>query len=157
VGQALGAGDKERARDMDNKLIAFSFMLSTAVGILAFLLAPLFPQLYNTEPEVRQLATQLLRVVSLCMPIACLVHSSYFTLRTGGKTIITFLFDSFFIVVCAYPVSYVLSRYTDMPLLTLYTIIQLLDLIKVVIGVTLVAKGVWIQNLVAKDPKKANA
>ena len=151
VGQALGSGDSRKARDMDNKLMAFSLLLSTSVGLIAFFLAPLFPQLYNTEPEVRQLATQLLRVVSLCMPIACLVHSSYFTLRTGGKTIITFLFDSFFVVVCAYPVSFILSRFTDLPLVTLYTVVQLLDLIKVVIGLTLVAKGVWIQNLVAKD------
>ena len=84
------------------------------------------------------------------MPISCLVHSCYFTLRTGGKTIITFLFDSFFIVVVAYPVSYVLSRFTNLPLLPIYLIIQLLDLIKVVIGLVLVKKGVWVQNLVAK-------
>ena len=150
VGQALGSGDSEKAKDLDNKLIAFSLMLSTLAGIVAFILAPLFPQLYNTEAEVRDLATRLLRILACCMPISCLVHSCYFTLRTGGKTIITFLFDSFFIVVVAYPVSYVLSRFTNLPLLPIYLIIQLLDLIKVVIGLVLVKKGVWVQNLVAK-------
>ena len=148
VGQALGAGELKKARDLDNKVIFFSIMLSLAVGAVAFVLAPLFPQLYNTTEEVRDLATSLLRVSCICMPIGCTVHCCYFTLRTGGKTIITFLFDCVFVLAVAFPVSFVLSRFTDISLVPLYLVIQLLDLLKIAIGMTLVVKGVWIQNLV---------
>lgn len=151
VGQALGSGDMKRARDLDNKIIAFSVTLSVTTGIIAACLAPAIPQVYNVTEEVRALATDLIRVSCICMPIGCLVHSCYFTLRTGGKTIVTFFFDCVFVAAVAFPVSFVLSRFTDMPLVSLYLVIQLLDLIKIAIGLVLVYKGVWINNLVKDE------
>lgn len=151
VGQALGSGDMKKARDLDNKIIAFSLTLSALTGLIAFSFAPLIPQVYNVTDEVRSLATELLRVSCLCMPIGCLVHSCYFTLRTGGKTVVTFFFDCVFVAAVAYPVSFVLSRFTNMPLVYLYLTIQLLDLIKILIGLILVVKGVWMNNLVAEE------
>ena len=79
------------------------------------------------------------------------MHSTYFTLRTGGKTIVTFLFDSVFLWAVTTPVAFVLSRYTGLPIIPLYLSCQLLDLIKCAIGFVLVKKGVWVNNIVAAD------
>ncbi len=149
VGQLLGAGKMEEAVDTDRKLIAFAVMSCVVMGALVFALAPLFPQLYNTSTEVKELATVLLRVAALCMPIFGFLHTTYFTLRSGGKTIITFLFDSVFLWCVSIPVAYVLSRHTAMAIAALYFSCQLLDLIKCVIGFVLVKKGVWLNNIVA--------
>ncbi len=150
VGQLLGAGEMEEAKDTDRKLIAFAVVSSVGMGALVALLAPLFPQLYNTSNEVKHLATILLRVSALCMPVFAFLHTTYFTLRSGGKTIITFLFDSVFLWCVSIPVAYVLSRYTAMAIATLYLSCQMLDLIKCVIGFVLVKKGVWLNNIVAE-------
>ncbi|MCM1089795.1 MAG: MATE family efflux transporter [Muribaculum sp.] len=149
VGQLLGAGKMEEAKDTDFKLIAFSIMSCIVIGGALAVMAPLFPMLYNTTAEVKALAAWFLRIAALCMPIAGFIHASYFTLRSGGKTIITFLFDSVFLWCVSIPVAFVLSRYTGMPIVPLYLSIQLLDLIKCVIGFILVKKGVWLNNIVA--------
>lgn len=149
VGQLLGAGKMEEAKDTDRKLIAFAVMSSVGMGAVVAMTAPLFPQLYNTSGEVKHLAAALLRVAALCMPVFAFLHTTYFTLRSGGKTIITFLFDSVFLWCVSIPVAYVLSRHTTMAIAALYLSCQMLDLIKCVIGFVLVKKGVWLNNIVA--------
>ena len=149
VGQLLGAGKMEEAKDTDFKLIAFSVMSCVVIGGFLIIIAPLFPMLYNTTDGVKALAAWFLRIAALCMPIAGFLHASYFTLRSGGKTIITFLFDSVFLWCISIPAAFVLSRFTDLPIVPLYLSVQLLDLIKCVIGFILVKKGVWLNNIVA--------
>lgn len=148
VGQLLGAGKMEEARDTDNKLIAFSVGACIVIGGFLALMAPLFPMIYNTTPEVKELATQFIRIVALFMPMNAFINVSYFTLRSGGKTVVTFLFDSVFMWVASIPVAYVLSRYTTIPIVPLYFMSQGVEIIKCVIGFILVKKGVWIQNIV---------
>lgn len=148
VGQLLGAGRMEEAKDTDAKLIAFSVMSCFLLGAILMVFAPLFPKLYNTSDEVRSLATGFILVGAGCMPIYAFMHASYFTLRSGGKTLITFCFDSVFLWVVSAPAAYCLSRFTALPILTLYLCVQLFDLIKCAIGFVLVKKGVWIQNVV---------
>lgn len=149
VGQLLGAGRMDEARDTDTKLIAFSVFSCVAIGAVLMVLAPLFPGLYNTSDQVKELATGFIRVGAGCMPIFAFVHATYFTLRSGGKTLITFCFDSVYLWGVSTPLAFVLSRYTLLPVLVLYLCVQLIDLIKCVIGFILVKKGVWMQNVVA--------
>jgi len=153
VGQLLGAGKMEEAKDTDTKLIAFSVFSCVGIGLVLILLAPLFPMLYNTTNNVKELATWFLRIAAGCMPIAAFMHASYFTLRSGGKTIVTFLFDSVFLWCVSIPLAYVLSRFTDMPIIPLYLACQLIDILKCILGFVLVKKGVWLQNIVAGDGK----
>ena len=149
VGQLLGAGDMKKARDTDNKMIAFSVMCCTCVAMVMFVMAPLFPMLYNTNDEARELAKYLIMITAFFMPQNAFLHATYFTLRSGGKTIITFLFDSVFIWCVSVPIAFVLSRYTGIHVLVIYACVQLADLIKCVIGFVLVKKGVWLQNIVS--------
>lgn len=72
----------------------------------------------------------------------------YFTLRSGGKTFVTFLFDSVFSWVFSVPLAYVLCTFTSLPILPVYTIVCAADIIKVVIGYILIRKGVWISRIV---------
>lgn len=148
VGQRLGAGRLEETRDADNKLIAFNVMSCVVMGSLMILCAPLFPKMYNTTVEVKLLATSFIRVAAACMPLHGFMHAAYFTLRSGGKTMITFLFDSGFMWCVNIPVAYILSRYTGLPIVPLYLVCQLVEIIKCIVGFILVKKGIWIHNLV---------
>ena len=148
IGQHLGAERYEEARDEDNKIIAFSIAIATAVGIVIFATSGLFPQIYNTTSEAKHIATQFLMAQALISPQIALMHTAYFTLRSGGRTIVTFLFDSVFMWVVSVPLAFVLSRYTNLYVIWLFLIVQGADLVKCVIGVVLVKKGVWMQNIV---------
>lgn len=148
VGQQLGAGDMEKAVDTDRKMIFFSVMSCVVIGGALCMIAPAFPKIYNTTSEVRTLATGLLRISSIFMPLYAFYHASYFTLRTGGKTWITFLFDSCYVWVINIPVAFVLSRFTGLPLLAIFFICQSVEIAKAIVGYILLKKGVWINNMV---------
>ena len=148
VGQKLGAGEMEEARDADNKLIAFSVTSCIVVGVALIGVSSLFPRIYNTSDTVRAIAGSLIRVIALCLPLNAFANASYFTLRSGGKSGITFVFDSGFTwVVCA-PVAFALSRLTSLPIVPLYACCASLDIIKCALGYYFIKRGDWINNLV---------
>lgn len=149
VGQLLGAGKMKEARDTDNKLIAFSVFSCILVAVVMLLPAKLFPLLYNTNGEARTLATYFIIITAIFMPQNAFLHASYFTLRSGGRTIITFLFDSVFIWCVSVVIAFSLSRYTALPVVAVYVFVQMGDWIKCVIGFVLVKKGIWLQNIVS--------
>ena len=148
VGQLLGAGKMKEARDTDNKMIAFSVTCCTGVAIIMFIMAPLFPKLYNINNEAQQLAQYFIMATAFFMPQNAFLHATYFTLRSGGKTIITFLFDSVFIWCVSVLIAYILSRFTNFPVILVYIMVQFGDIIKCIIGFILVKKGIWLQNIV---------
>ena len=84
------------------------------------------------------------------MPLHAFMHCCYFTLRTGGKTVITFIFDSGFLWCLSIPLAFCLSRFTDMPIEPLYFLCQMIEILKCIFGFVLVKKGVWLQNFVAE-------
>lgn len=147
TGHRLGAGDNEGAFVTARRMTVLIFTICILVGALLYGTAPLFPSFYNTSTEVRELATQLLRVIAIFIPVQSLYNSFYFILRSGGKTVITFFFDSFYTCTISLGTAYLLSRFTSLPLLQMFLIVTSMDILKVIIGLILVQKKVWIQNL----------
>lgn len=150
-GNLLGAGKLKQAVDENRQLIAFSVVLSAVVGIIMGFLAPLIPQIYNTTDGVKSLAARLLIVSAVMMPINAFTNASYFTLRSGGKTLITFLFDCVFLWVLNVPLAFVLSRFTGLPVVEMFIAVEGLNLIKVILGFWLVKSKKWVNNLVEKQ------
>ena len=151
VGQLLGAGELERAVDEDRKLIAFAFAISFVLGGVMALCAPFFPRIYNTIPRVRQIATEVLIIGAAMMPLHAFANSCYFTLRSGGKTFITFLFDSGSVWLLSIPVAFILAYRTGVPIVPFFTVIEALNLVKCVIGTVMVRRRHWVVNLVADN------
>ncbi len=150
VGQLLGAGEMEKARDTDNKIIAFGVFLGALSGLMAAAVSGIFPLIYKTNPEARHIATAFILVQALFTPQMAFLHNSYFTLRSGGRTMITFIFDSVFMWCISVPAAYMISRYTDVNAILMYAYVQALEISKVVVGFILVKRGTWMKNLVKK-------
>jgi Na+-driven multidrug efflux pump len=148
IGQELGADRLVNARRTAWRMASLSIMSTFVMGSLLAAAAPFIPQIYNTEPEIRLLATRFIWVVAMCMPINAYANVSYFTMRSGGKTAITFLFDSCFSWAVSVPAAYVLSRFTTLPAIIVFVIVNLLEIIKCIIGFCLVRSGVWVRNIV---------
>lgn len=148
IGQLLGAGKMKEAKETDTKLIAFSVVSCMILGVFLILISPFFPKMYNTTDEVRHYATAFICIVALCMPLDAFMNASYFTLRSGGKTFITFLFDSMSVWIIAIPCAYMLMNFTNLNIITVYLLCQLAGIIKCILGYILVKKGVWLKNIV---------
>lgn len=151
VGQLLGAGKMDEAKDTGIKINVFVTFSCIVVGTLLFFVAGFLPEFYNTTAEVKDLASDLLRVTGLLMPLFGLCHSLYFTIRAGGKTFLTFLFDSAFLMTIGVPLAFFLTRYTGLGIVTVYAICEGTALIKVFIGFAISSSGIWMQNIVANE------
>ena len=150
MGQMLGAGCGEaEVRDTNRKLMAVSIASGLFFGGIMAAFSGLFPQIYNTTEQVRQLAGMLICINACIMPFNAYTNACYFTLRSGGQTLVTFLFDSCFVWVCCVPLAYCLSRFTDLSIVPLFAICLSTDLVKCAIGAYMIRQGKWIQNLTA--------
>ena len=148
MGQMLGARKPEaEVRDFNRKLIAFSVSMGVLFGSFMALGSGVFPNIYNTTDTVRALAQDLILISAFVMPFQSFANATYFTLRSGGKTFITFLFDSGFMWICSIPLAFCLSRFTALPILPLFAICQLPDVLKCVVGSWMLKKGSWIHTL----------
>ena len=150
IGHRLGEGDCERAMSDAKKMIAFSTMLGIISGILIAICSLFFPNLYNTTEEVRTLAVSFIITVAVSAPMQAILNASYFTLRSGGKTLLTFLFDSAYVWCFSIPLSYCMISFTALPVQWVYFICYNSDIIRCIIGIVLVKRGIWLNNLTKK-------
>lgn len=148
IGQLLGAGKMKEAKETSTKLIFFSVASCMFLGIIMAGIAPFFPRMYNTTDEVRHLATAFIIIIACCMPLEAFMNASYFTLRSGGKTFITFLFDSVSVWIIIIPFAYFLMNFTNLNIIPIYFLCQFISIIKCIVGYVLVKKGIWINNIV---------
>lgn len=148
MGQMLGAGRTEaEVRDSNRKLLTLSVSSGIVFGLLMASVSGLFPMIYNTTDAVRSLAAVLICIDALFMPFDAYVNATYFTLRSGGQTLVTFLFDSCFVWICCVPLAFCLSRFTSLTIVPLFAICLSANLLKCAIGAFMLRQGKWIQNL----------
>ena len=150
-GQYLGASQFDKAKRYSVKLMWFTGGLCLILTAILLALSGVFPLLYDTTEDVRQLGKNFIRINSLFFPVQGFLNALYFTLRSGGKTVITFLFDSVYTWVVCVVLAFILCSFTSIPILIVFALVQSMDIIKLFIGYTLIRKGVWITNLVEAE------
>ena len=148
VGNLLGADEMDKARDTNTKLTAFSVMCCFAIGGLLAATSGVFPLLYNTTDEVRHIASRLILITSAVMPFHAYTNACYFTLRSGGLTRLTMVYDCSFVWCVCIPLAFVLCRLTALPFVGCYAAVTATEGLKALFGYHLVKQGKWIRNIV---------
>lgn len=146
-GQTLGAAKPEQAKSDAFKLMWFTGFVTAGISVILIAVSEFFPRFYDTSEQVRTYAANFIRINALFFPVQGFLNALYFTLRSGGKTLITFLFDSVYSWTIIVPTAFLICNFTAIPIYGVYTIILSFDIIKVIIGYILIQKGVWISNL----------
>ena len=149
VGQRLGAGQLEEARDVDRKLIFLTEVIHVVIGAAMILAAPYIPLLYNVGEDVRDLTRRMLIIAGLSLPLHSFAHVCYFTIRSGGRTIITFLFDAVYTWAVTVLLAFLLTRYTSLDIVRIYFCVQFIDILKLVIGLLMLRSDFWARNVVS--------
>lgn len=156
VGQYLGRGDKQGARDVDTKLLFITVVSHIILGAGLMACSGFIPLMFDVSAKAQQLATRTLLIAGLSLPIHAFLHATYFTIRSGGKTFITFLFDSAYTWAVPAVLAFCLSRFTNADVVTMYFCIQFIDVVKLIIGLMMLRSDFWANNIVAdQDTKEA--
>lgn len=148
VGQLLGAGRMDEARDTARKLIVFGVLCAAVLAVIVYLTSGIFPLLYKPDAYTKDLAIGFTSIAACFMPQTAFLHTAYFTIRSGGKTFITFLFDSVFLWVAAIPVAFILSHFTGLEVFKIYIAVQFADSVKCIVAFILLKKEIWLNNIV---------
>ncbi len=147
VGKRLGAGDIEGAKDASRKMIVFAVFMSVIIGSSLIFAAPYLPLLFEVGDTVRSLATYMITVNCILMPVYAFCNTSYYSIRSGGKVLITMLMDSGFMWAFVVPSSVILASCTDIGIHLLYPICQAVDILKVIIAAILLKKYNWARKI----------
>lgn len=153
TGQTLGASQYEKAKKEAFSLVRFTGLVCLVLTLILASISRLFPQLYNTTDQIKDYASWFILITALFFPVQGILNALYFTLRSGGKTLVTFFFDSVFSWTIPVPLAFILCKFTSLDIIAVFAIIQSADFIKVIIGAILIKKGVWISNLVEEPAK----
>lgn len=151
IGQHLGANRMDEARRDVWRLMFLSVAQCMVIGALMAALSSFFPKLYNTSQEVRHLASLFIITLAVFMPMHATSHASYFTLRSGGSTLMTFIFDAAYVWVINIPLALALTKLTDIPIVILYPLCEMAGIIKLILGVNIIRSGIWVKNIVVSN------
>jgi Na+-driven multidrug efflux pump len=148
MGQLMGSGaPAAEVRHRNRQVITLGVLAGACFGVVLAVAAPFFPMIYHVSDDVKHLATRMIWVYAVMMPVNAFTLSAYFTLRSGGKTFGTFIYDAGCLWLLTVPTAYILSHYTNISILPLYMICQIPDMLKCILGAFLIKQGKWVQNL----------
>jgi putative MATE family efflux protein len=147
LGQQLGARDFEEAKISSYRYLTFSVILGFVVAFIMYCLRATVPTLYEMSDKIIFMSEDLIAITALLLPIRVYSTACYFTIRSGGKLFITFLFDSVFTLCIRVLITYIVVKTTNLSIYYVYFISEILEVIKIVIGTILVKKGIWIQSV----------
>ena len=156
IGNLLGADDIQGAKSASKKLTVFSLLISIVMACGMASISGVFPLIYKTTAVIKALTTKLIIIASFTMPIQAICNAGYFTIRAGGKTFITFLFDSVFIWVVSVVTAYVLSRFCDIDIIWMYIIVCSTEIIRATIGLVVMNTGIWCNNMTKATQQPQN-
>lgn len=148
VGNELGANRLKEAEMHSKQLLLFAVVVAIVFGAILATISFFVPNLYpEVSPAAREMATKFMLVVALFLPVYAYNTGCFFVLRSGGKTSLTFIFDSGFMWVLAVPAAFLLSLFTSLPITLVYLLVQSLDLVKTFMGTVMLNKKTWLRNL----------
>ncbi|HKL47216.1 MAG TPA: MATE family efflux transporter [Candidatus Izemoplasmatales bacterium] len=155
IGNTLGENKLAEAKENSKKIIVFALAFAFILGILLFVLSFFVLNLYDISIDTKNIARFNIRVNAFVIPVISLYMVLYFTLRSGGDTRSTMLMDSGYIWVVQVPTVVLLSRLTDLRVIYLFLIIQLLEIPKVALAYSRYKKDYWVKNLALENNKNA--
>ena len=148
TGQTLGSGNPELAKAQVWKLLFFSVGISSVLGVVLASSAGWITEIYKTDTEVRHLAATFMRASAIYMPFQAIANCCYFAIRSGGRTLLTMVFDSVYVWVVCLPYTYSLVAHTNLGIESIYPLSQLIHPLKAVLSLAVVSTGFWARNLV---------
>ncbi|MFW5888951.1 MAG: MATE family efflux transporter [Bacillota bacterium] len=155
VGNTLGENKLREAKENSVKIITFAVCFSIILGLILFVLSFFVLNLYDITEETKAIAKFNIRVNAFIIPIISLYMALYFTLRSGGDTRSTMIMDSGYIWVIQVPTVFLLARLTELGVIYLFLIVQILEIPKVLIAYSRYKKEYWLRNLAKENDENA--
>ncbi len=151
LGNVLGAGEREKAIRWSEKILFISVITGTLMGVLEFVMAPVFASWFNVGTAVATSAVLSLRMQALTQPIKSMNMSNIVgILRAGGDTRYALFSELFGVYAVGVPCSFLGAIVFKLPLYLIYLLLSLEEIAKFVLGIFRVRSKKWANILTDK-------
>ncbi len=152
VGQDLGQNDFEKAWDDNKKLNLLAMYMCLFTCIVLVSTSYFIPYMFKeVDINQKEIATKLIIVYALMLVFNCWSITCYYTLKAGGKTLLTLILDTGSLFILYVPFSFLLATKTNLNIIYVYLIVRSLDILRTIIGFVLVNKKSWLVNLTLQN------
>ena len=148
IGSSLGQGNFKKAKYEAKNLNLLGLYSALTVGIILIGLSPFIPMVFSKVDQTqKELATYLIIILGSMLFGRTLCASVYFILKAGGNSFITFFYDTGLMAILYLPIAWSLALFTSLDMIYIYLIVTSIDVIKAILGLILMKKIKWANNL----------
>ena len=152
LGQALGQGKLKEAKQKEiwllNGAIIFGFIM-TVFGLMTLFLVPVVFK--NLTADSQGICSRMVLTMALFMPAWVYVNAQFAVSRAGGDTIMGMVVDGITNLGIIIPSIFFMALCTSIGPVWMYTVVKLVDFIKIAIAAIWLKKGKWIKNLAMEN------
>lgn len=144
VGQNIGAGKPDRAAEVGSIAAKVAFLSLFSVGVIFFLLAePIVTAFVPEDPALIEAATRFVHFLTASFGFLGLQLTLNGIFQGSGNTTISMIFSIVSLWVFEFPLSYLLSKHTDLGELGLWIAFPIATAISAAISFTYFRMGRW--------------
>lgn len=153
VGNELGAGRLEKGKEYGNKITKLTIISGAILGILVALSAPLVLKIVNLTPQASEYLKYMLWMCSYYI-LGRSINSTTIggIFAAGGDTKFGFICDTITMWVFIVPAGFLAAFYFNLPVLVVYFILNLDEMIKLPVVFIHYRKYKWVRNIVGDKP-----
>ena len=153
VGNELGAGRLEKGKEYGNKITKLTIISGAILGILVALSAPLVLKIVNLTPQASEYLKYMLWMCSYYI-LGRSINSTTIggIFAAGGDTKFGFICDTITMLVFIVPAGFLAAFYFNLPVLVVYFILNLDEMIKLPVVFIHYRKYKWVRNIVGDKP-----
>ena len=149
IGNALGAGEKDKAIQYAYYLNLLSAITGVVLGVLLMLIAPLIVTFFNVSDIIRADSVHIMRIIGFFMALKmCNALQIIGTLRGGGDTKYALYMEIGCVYLVGVPLAFIGTFLLQIPIYWIVFLVSLEEVIKSIFGFRRLLSGRWANNLV---------
>ena len=148
IGKLIGEKKLDQARTYALRSMWFMPLVGAVVGVLLLPLSKLLPFLFNVEPEIIKMATQILIILILLYPFNSFCMDWVVGVcRAGGDTVFSAVGELIVLWGVAIPLGYVAAFVLHLPAPMIFLFLSSESIVKSIVGAIRVLSGKWLHEV----------
>jgi len=148
IGIKIGEHDYALARRWARRFVLISLAVGAVMGVFELLFAPIFAGFFNISAHLKMTAVHLLYIHALFLPVRSFnITVIVGVLRAGGDTSFSMFSEMFGVWAVGVPLAFIGVYLLKAPIVTLYLLVCMEEVAKMLIGLVRLKGGKWLNDL----------
>lgn len=148
IGNTVGEGNKKKVMEYANTICLLSVFMGILAGLTIYFLRPIAVNLYNISDDTKAIACEIMIATSIVSIFRALSANILMgILRGGGDNRFVFWLEMSFLWFIAIPLGFIAAFILKLPIVLVFLIIRIDEILKSFIGIFRVIRGKWIHDV----------